>query len=173
MLTASHNPPEYNGYKVYWQDGGQLVPPQDEEIIAEINKIDYSEIKFEANNQLIELIGKEIDDAFIDGAIKNGSFNTSQQAKDDLKIVFTSLHGTSGTSIPETLKRAGYNEVFLVKEQEEPNGDFPTVKSPNPEEPEALEMAVKLANEKMPTLLLALILMATDWELQCATKKMS
>lgn len=148
VLTASHNPPEYNGYKVYWQDGGQLVPPQDEEIIAEINTIDYSEIKFEANNQLIELIGKEIDDAFIDGAIKNGSFNTSQQAKDDLKIVFTSLHGTSGTSIPETLKRAGYNEVFLVKEQEEPNGDFPTVKSPNPEEPEALEMAVKLANEK-------------------------
>jgi phosphomannomutase len=147
VLTASHNPPEYNGYKVYWQDGGQLVPPQDAEIIAEINRLDYSEIKFEANNDLIQYIGKDIDDVFITESIKNGSFNTSSDAKKNLNIVFTSLHGTSITAIPETLKRAGYTNVHIVEEQREPNGDFPTVKSPNPEEPEALKMAIELAEK--------------------------
>ncbi len=147
VLTASHNPPEYNGYKVYWQDGGQLVPPQDSEIIDEINRIDYSDIKFEANEGLIEVIGADVDDAFIDACVKNGSFNTSSEAKDNLKIVFTSLHGTSITSIPETLKRAGYNDVHIVEEQAKPDGDFPTVKSPNPEEPEALKMATELAEK--------------------------
>jgi len=147
VLTASHNPPEYNGYKVYWQDGGQLVPPQDGEIIAEINKLDYSEIKFEANSDLIEYIGKAIDDVFIDASIKNGSFNTTTEAKENLNIVFTSLHGTSIMAIPETLKRAGYTNVNIVEEQKDPNGDFPTVVSPNPEEPEALKMAMKLAEK--------------------------
>ncbi len=147
VLTASHNPPEYNGYKVYWQDGGQLVPPQDGEIIAEINKLDYSEIKFEANSDLIQYIGKAIDDVFIDASIENGSFNTSTEAKENLNIVFTSLHGTSIMAIPETLKRAGYTNVNIVEEQKDPNGDFPTVVSPNPEEPEALKMAMKLAVE--------------------------
>lgn len=147
VLTASHNPPEYNGYKVYWQDGGQLVPPQDGEIIAEINRLDYSEIKFEANNTLIKYIGKDIDDVFIDESVKNGSFNTPSDAKENLNIVFTSLHGTSITAIPETLKRAGYSNVHIVEEQREPNGDFPTVKSPNPEEPEALKMAIELAEK--------------------------
>ncbi|MDG4716624.1 phospho-sugar mutase [Winogradskyella marincola] len=147
VLTASHNPPEYNGYKVYWQDGGQLVPPQDGEIIAEINKLDYSEIKFEANSDLIEYIGKAIDDVFIDASIKNGSFNTATKAKENLNIVFTSLHGTSIMAIPETLKRAGYTNVNIVEEQKDPNGDFPTVVSPNPEEPEALKMAMKLAEK--------------------------
>ena len=147
VLTASHNPPEYNGYKVYWQDGGQLVPPQDAQIINIINALDYAEIKFEAKPELIEYIGKEVDDVFIDAAVKNGSFNTSQDAKDNLNIVFTSLHGTSITSIPETFKRAGYNNVHIVEEQREPNGDFPTVKSPNPEEPEALKMALELAEK--------------------------
>ena len=146
VLTASHNPPEYNGYKVYWQDGGQLVPPQDAEIINEINQLDYSEIKFEPNSALITIIGKDIDDVFIEASIKNGSFKTPQEAKDKLKIVFTSLHGTSITIVPETLKRAGYNNVNLVEEQAEPNGDFPTVVSPNPEEPEALKMAMELAD---------------------------
>lgn len=146
VLTASHNPPEYNGYKVYWQDGGQLVPPQDAAIISEIESLDYSEIKFEANDNLIHIVGKEVDDAFIDASVKNGSF-TSQNAKDQLTIVFTSLHGTSITTIPETLKRAGYKNVHIVEEQREPNGDFPTVKSPNPEEPEALKMALDLANK--------------------------
>ena len=147
VLTASHNPPEYNGYKVYWQDGGQLVPPQDVEIISEINALDYSEIKFESNDSLISVIGKEVDDAFIKASIKNGSFNTPQQAKDNLNIVFTSLHGTSITVIPDTLKGAGYTNVNIVPEQAEPNGDFPTVVSPNPEEPEALKMALKLAEK--------------------------
>jgi phosphomannomutase len=147
VLTASHNPPEYNGYKVYWQDGGQLVPPQDAEIINEINNLDYSEIKFEANESLIKYIGKEVDEVFIKASIKNGSFNTPQQAKDNLNIVFTSLHGTSITIIPETLKQAGYKKVHIVEEQAIPNGDFPTVKSPNPEEPEALKMALDLADK--------------------------
>ena len=147
VLTASHNPPEYNGYKVYWQDGGQLVPPQDAEIITEINHVKYSEIKFEANQDLIQYIGSDVDDVFITQSIKNGSFNTSSEAKENLNIVFTSLHGTSITAIPETLKRAGYTNVHIVEEQREPNGDFPTVKSPNPEEPEALKMAIELAEK--------------------------
>lgn len=146
VLTASHNPPEYNGYKVYWQDGGQLVPPQDAAIIAEIQALNYSEIKFSANETLIKLIGKEVDDAFINASVKNGSF-ASQKAKDGLKIVFTSLHGTSITTIPETLNRAGYKNVHIVEEQRKPNGDFPTVKSPNPEEPEALKLALELAEK--------------------------
>ena len=147
VLTASHNPPEYNGYKVYWQDGGQLVPPEDAEIIAEINRLDYSEIKFEANEDLIHMIGKDVDDVFINASVENGSFNTTQEAKDNLKIVFTSLHGTSITTIPETLKHAGYSNVNIVPEQAEPNGDFPTVASPNPEEPAALKMALDLAKK--------------------------
>jgi len=147
VLTASHNPPEYNGYKVYWQDGGQLVPPQDSAVISEINQLDYSEIKFEANKDLIQYIGKDVDDVFIDASVKNGSFNTSAEARQNLNIVFTSLHGTSITAVPETLKRAGYTNVNIVEEQREPNGDFPTVVSPNPEEPEALKMAMQLADK--------------------------
>ena len=147
VLTASHNPPEYNGYKVYWQDGGQLVPPQDAEIIQEINNLEYSEINFEANEANIKYIGKDVDDVFINASVKNGSFNTSQDAKDNFNIVFTSLHGTSITTIPETLKRAGYKNVHIVEEQREPNGDFPTVASPNPEEPAALKMALDLAEK--------------------------
>ena len=147
VLTASHNPPEYNGYKVYWQDGGQLVPPQDGEIIQLINDLDYANIKFKSNENLIHYISKDIDDSFIDASVANGSFNTPKEAKDDISIVFTSLHGTSIVSVPKTLKRAGYKNVHLVKEQEIPNGDFPTVASPNPEEPAALKMALELANE--------------------------
>ncbi|MGM5470899.1 phospho-sugar mutase [Flavobacteriaceae bacterium LMO-SS05] len=144
VLTASHNPPEYNGYKVYWQDGGQLVPPHDSNTIKEIKAVNYSEIKFDANEDLIHFIGKDIDNTFINAAIKNGSF-TTKDTKNLLTIAFTSLHGTSITTIPETLKRAGYDHVHIVEEQRVPNGDFPTVKSPNPEEPEALKMALELA----------------------------
>lgn len=147
VLTASHNPPEYNGYKVYWQDGGQLVPPQDKEIIAEINKVDYSEILFDGNASLIQTIGDDVDQVFIEASVKNGSFNTDQDAKDNLGIVFTSLHGTSITTIPPTLKAAGYHKVRIVEEQAKPDGDFPTVSSPNPEEPEALKMALDLAEK--------------------------
>ncbi len=147
VLTASHNPPEYNGYKVYWSDGGQLVPPQDSEIIAEIDGLQYSNIRFDADDALIHLIDEDVDKAFIEASVKNGSFSVPQSAKDNLKIVFTSLHGTSITAIPQTLAAAGYNDVHIVKEQAEPNGNFPTVKSPNPEEKAALKMATDLANE--------------------------
>ncbi|NCO63992.1 MAG: phospho-sugar mutase [Flavobacteriales bacterium] len=147
VLTASHNPPEYNGYKVYWQDGGQLVPPHDNAVIEYINALEYSDIKFEPNNSLIHYIGKDVDDVFITESVKKGSNTASQKAKDNLSIVFTSLHGTSITLVPETLKRAGYKNVHIVKEQEVPNGDFPTVASPNPEEPAALKMALELAEK--------------------------
>jgi len=147
VLTASHNPPEYNGYKVYWQDGGQLVPPHDSAVIGIIDNLDYADIKFDANPDLIHMIGKEVDDVFIDASVKNGSTGATQDAKNNTTIVFTSLHGTSITAIPETLKRAGYNNVHIVEEQRVPDGSFPTVNSPNPEEPEALEMALELANQ--------------------------
>ena len=148
VLTASHNPPEYNGYKVYWKDGGQLVPPQDEEIIEEIGNLKYDEINFEANEDLVELIDKKVDDAFASASLKNGSFETSETAKKDLKIVFTSLHGTSITMVPRVLRDSGYSNLHIVQEQKEPNGDFPTVKSPNPEEPEALHMALEKADKE-------------------------
>ena len=145
VLTASHNPPEYNGYKVYWTDGGQIVPPQDKSIIDEVNSLDFSDINFNAKPELITEIGAEVDEAFWKASIKNGTFDI--EGREDLKIVFTSLHGTSIKLIPEVLKRAGYSQVHSIKEQEIPNGDFPTVKSPNPEEPEALEMAIALAEK--------------------------
>jgi phosphomannomutase len=147
VLTASHNPPEYNGYKVYWQDGGQLVPPQDGEIIQLIENLEYDDIKFNPNENLIEYIDKEVDDAFVNSTVENASFNTSQVAKDNLKIVFTSLHGTSIKSVPDVLAKAGYNDVNIVAEQAIPDGNFPTVKSPNPEEPEALAIATALAEK--------------------------
>ena len=147
VLTASHNPPEYNGYKVYWQDGGQLVPPQDGEIIQLIEALKYDEIKFNANEDLIEYIDTVVDDAFVKSTIENCSFNTPKEAKENLKIVYTSLHGTSIKSIPAVLEKAGYTNVNIVAEQAIPDGNFPTVKSPNPEEPEALAMAMDLANK--------------------------
>jgi len=148
VLTASHNPPEYNGYKVYWEDGGQLVPPFDGEIIDVINTLEYSDINFAANTNLIHTIGKDVDDVFIDASVKSGSLevNTAKN-RENLSVVFTALHGTSITAVPETLKRAGYTNVNLVEAQSKPDGNFPTVKSPNPEEPEALKMALNLANE--------------------------
>lgn len=145
VLTASHNPPEYNGYKVYWTDGGQIVPPQDGAIVSQINSLSYEDIKFEADESLIKLIDKEVDEAFIEASVKNGSFGA--KGKDDFKIVFTSLHGTSITAIPEVLKRAGYKNITIIEEQAKPDGNFPTVKSPNPEEPEALSMAIRKAEE--------------------------
>jgi phosphomannomutase len=147
VLTASHNPPEYNGYKVYWQDGGQIVPPQDGEIIAEIEALKYSNINFSANDSLIEYIDEAVDEAFINSTIENASFNTPKSAKENLNIVFTPLHGTSVKSIPAVLAKAGYTNVNIVAAQEIPDGNFPTVKSPNPEEPEALAMALELADQ--------------------------
>ncbi len=145
VLTASHNPPEYNGYKVYWQDGAQIVPPHDKNIISEVGNVDFSEIKFNGNNELITYLGKEMDEKFWNACIKNGSFDV--KGREDLKIVFTSLHGTSIKATPQVLDQVGYQQIYVVDEQSEPNGDFPTVKSPNPEEPEALKMALELAEE--------------------------
>jgi phosphoglucomutase len=147
VLTASHNPPEYNGYKVYWEDGGQIVPPEDDAIINTIENLNYNQIKFDAKEDLIHYIDAEVDQAFIKSTIENASFGTSQEAKDNLNIVFTSLHGTSITLVPETFAQSGYKNVNIVEEQRVPNGDFPTVKSPNPEEPEALTMALALADK--------------------------
>lgn len=147
VLTASHNPPEYNGYKVYWQDGGQLVPPQDGEIIQVIEALEYGQINFNADESLIEYIDNEIDEAFLKSSLVNASFNTAPEARNDLKIVYTPLHGTSVKLIPDLLENAGYTNMHIVAEQAVPNGNFPTVKSPNPEEPEALAMAIELADQ--------------------------
>jgi phosphoglucomutase len=145
VLTASHNPPEYNGYKVYWEDGGQIVPPHDNAIIKEISKVDFSDIQFTSKPKNIELVGKEIDDAFQTACVKNGRLGNGERS--NLNIVFTSLHGTSITAIPDVLQQAGYTQVHVVEEQAEPNGDFPTVESPNPEEPAALALALQKAKE--------------------------
>ena len=148
VLTASHNPPEYNGYKVYWQDGGQLVPPQDSEIVALIESLDYESINFSAKKEHITYIDTEVDNAFINASLENGSFSELEKHRDEVTIVFTPLHGTSVTIIPDVLEQAGYKNVHIVEEQRKPDGNFPTVKSPNPEEPEALKMAMQLAEEK-------------------------
>ena len=144
VLTASHNPPEYNGYKVYWNDGGQIVPPHDKKIIEEVNLVEFDKINFNANDTLLEYVGKKVDKEFIDACVKNGTFNTPNKSK--LKIVFTSLHGTSIVSMPMAFKKAGFRDVHLFKEQRKPDGNFPTVASPNPEEPEALKLALELAD---------------------------
>ena len=145
VLTASHNPPEYNGYKVYWQDGGQIVPPQDKGIISAIDKTQYQDIKFHAQPNRIQRIDKDVDLAFQKASVRVGKIGTGN--REDVKIVFTSLHGTSITAIPEVLAEAGYSQVTIIDKQATPDGNFPTVKSPNPEEPEALHMAMEKANE--------------------------
>lgn len=146
VLTASHNPPEYNGYKVYFNDGGQIVPPQDNEIIDAIDALQFEDINFNANDNLIEIIGKSIDDKFNDAAIINSTAPNTKN-RDKIKIVFTPLHGTAITLIPDALEKAGFTDVHIVEEQRAPDGNFPTVESPNPEEPAALKMATDLANK--------------------------
>lgn len=143
VLTASHNPPEYNGYKVYWNDGAQVVPPHDEEIIKEVYTTKFNEIKFHGNDQLIEWVGEEQDDVYIDACMQYSLYQNV--GRDQLNVVFTSIHGTTYTTIPKALKKAGFKKVDLVTEQMIPSGNFPTVESPNPEEPAALEMAMDLA----------------------------
>lgn len=146
VLTASHNPPEYNGYKVYWEDGGQIVPPHDNKIVNQIDKTEFSDINFTPNEELITLIDQEIDEAFFNVSIELGKFKV--QNRKNYKVVFTSLHGTSITAVPQVLEKAGYSQVYLVKEQSKPDGNFPTVKSPNPEEPEALKLALLEAEKQ-------------------------
>ena len=145
ILTASHNPPEYNGYKVYWEDGGQIVPPHDNAIIDEINAVDFSDIQFTPNPKNITMLDKDIDEAFQNACGANGRLGDGDRSQ--LKVVFTSLHGTSITAIPAVMQKAGYTQVHIVEEQAEPDGNFPTVDSPNPEEPAALAMALQKAEE--------------------------
>jgi len=145
VLTASHNPPEYNGYKVYWKDGGQIVPPQDAAIINEIESIAFEDILFTEIASNIQVIDKEVDDSFIDASIQNGRIANAN--RDDFKIVFTPLHGTSVTILPQVLEKSGYSQLHVVEEQATPDGDFPTVVSPNPEETEALTIAMEIARK--------------------------
>jgi phosphoglucomutase len=145
VLTASHNPPEYNGYKVYWDDGAQIVPPHDDGIINEVYSVKFDEIKFEGNDDLIEWIGEEQDEVYIGACIENSLYQKDKTGYDNLNIVFTSIHGTTYTTVPQALKKAGFTKIDLVREQMIPSGNFPTVVSPNPEEPAALEMAIDLA----------------------------
>ena len=146
-LTASHNPKEYNGYKAYWDDGAQVLAPHDKGIIDEVEKVKIEDVKFNANNDLIQIIGKEIDDLYLD-RIKTLSIDPAViERHKDLKIVYTPLHGAGRTLIPESLKRWGFENVYTVKEQMVKDGNFPTVVSPNPENGEALTLALRDAKE--------------------------
>ncbi|WP_299701832.1 phospho-sugar mutase [uncultured Pontibacter sp.] len=158
VVTASHNPKEYNGYKVYWNDGAQVTAPHDKNIIAEVNKItSIDEVKFEAKPGNIHMLGQEMDEAYM---AKVQSLSISQEAirnQHDLKIVFSSIHGTGITLVPEVLKRFGFTNVHVVEEQATPDGNFPTVVYPNPEEKEAMTLALNKAKE-----IDADLVMATD-----------
>lgn len=156
ILTASHNPKEYNGYKAYWNDGAQMISPHDKNTIAEVNKIrSVEDIKFKGNPDLIEIIGEEIDKLFLE-RIKTLSLSLEAiERHKDMKIVYTPIHGTGVKLIPAVLKEYGFSNIIHVPEQDVVSGDFPTVVSPNPEEPAALDMAIKKAQETGAELVLA------------------
>ena len=146
VLTASHNPKEYNGYKAYWDDGAQVIAPHDKNIIAEVNHIaSINEVKFEANQDLIVPIGETIDEAYLQEILALTLSPELIQRQKDLKIVFSPIHGTSITLVPEVLKRKGFEQLTIVEEQATPDGNFPTVVYPNPEEKEAMSMALAKA----------------------------
>ena len=156
MITASHNPKEYNGYKVYWNDGGQLVPPHDKNVIAEVNKIkSVDQVKWDGHPELIRKIGKDIDNVYLT-LIKRLTLNpeTVAEAK-DLCIVYTPLHGTGISVVPQALADFGFKNVHIVEEQAVTDGNFPTVKSPNPEEHAALELAIAKAKKVKADIVLA------------------
>lgn len=158
MLTASHNPKEYNGFKAYWSDGAQMIAPHDVNVINEVNAIKSAEeIKFDGPEELITILGKEMDDKFIKEVLSKRLSTDAIKRQHDLKIVFTPLHGTSGQVIPRTLAEAGFDNVHPVEEQMVVSGDFPTVESPNPENASALKMAIDQAKA-----IDAEIVMATD-----------
>jgi phosphoglucomutase len=158
VCTASHNPKEYNGYKAYWTDGGQLVPPHDKNVIIEVEKISsVSEVKWTGGEANIIPIGKEIDEAYIKMVKGLSVYPEVIQQQKDLKIVYTSIHGTGITLVPQVLKEFGFENVHIVEEQAIPDGNFPTVVSPNPEEKEAMSIGLKKAQE-----LDADILLGTD-----------
>ncbi len=156
VITASHNPPEYNGYKAYWDDGGQVVAPHDEAIIDEVRKItSVSQIKFEGKKYKIKIIGKETDLLFLNEVIKMSINPDIIKKQKDIGIVYTPIHGTGVTLVPRTLKMFGFENIQNVPEQDIVDGNFPTVKSPNPEEPAALSMAIKKAYETGAELVMA------------------
>ena len=158
VVTASHNPPEYNGYKVYWNDGGQVVSPHDKGIIAEVSKItSVDAIKFEGVPERIQLVDEEIDAPYVERLKSNAVNPDVIRRQADLNIVYTPIHGTGITLVPRTLEALGFTNVHIVEEQAVPDGNFPTVKSPNPEERAAMQLALDLANE-----LNADLIMATD-----------
>ena len=156
VITASHNPKEYNGYKVYWNDGGQLVPPHDKNVITEVNKIrSIDEIRFKGNDSLIHMIGKEIDDAYLK-MLKSLSLSPDViERQHDLKIVYSPIHGTGAVLVPPALKEFGFTSVNTVDEQMVPDGNFPTVLSPNPEEKAAMSMSIEKAKVINAELILA------------------
>lgn len=146
-ITASHNPKEYNGYKAYWEDGAQVLAPHDKGIIGEVNKVKVADVKFKGNPELIEIIGEEVDKIYLD-MVKTISIDPAViERQKDLKIVYTPLHGTGMMLIPRSLKLWGFENVHCVKEQMVRSGDFPTVVSPNPENGEALTLALRDAKE--------------------------
>ncbi|MEM0938375.1 MAG: phospho-sugar mutase [Bacteroidota bacterium] len=156
VLTASHNPKEYNGYKAYWSDGGQLISPHDKNVMEEVGKIrSIDEVQFESDGSLIEIIGKDLDEAYLK-KLKELSLIDKETIKSaHLKIVYSSIHGTGITLIPRVLKELGYQEVHIVEEQAKPDGNFPTVVYPNPEEQEAMSLALKQGAERKADLILA------------------
>lgn len=147
ILTASHNPKEYNGYKAYWDDGAQVLAPHDKGIIEEVNKVKVEDIKFEGNKDLITIVGKEIDEIYLNKVHTISIDPACIQRQKDLKIVYTPLHGTGMMLIPQSLKLWGFENVHTVPEQMVKSGDFPTVVSPNPENGEALTLALELAKK--------------------------
>ncbi|MBR4392268.1 MAG: phospho-sugar mutase [Bacteroidales bacterium] len=156
MVTASHNPKEYNGYKAYWNDGGQLVSPHDKNVIAEVEKIiDPSMVNFKRNPELITMLDEKFDDIYLDKVFGLSLSLDLIKKHKDLKIVYTPIHGTGRRLVPEILRRKGFENVYCVEEQMVVDGDFPTVKSPNPEEPAAMALAVKKAQEVNADLVLA------------------
>ena len=156
VITASHNPPEYNGYKAYWNDGGQVVAPHDEGIIDEVRKItSANDIKFKGNSGKINLIGKETDDLFLKEVIKMTLNPEIIKKFSNIPIVYTPIHGTGITLVPPALKLFGFTNIIGVAEQDISDGNFPTVKSPNPEEPDALRLAIKKAVETNAELVMA------------------
>ncbi len=156
MITASHNPKEYNGYKAYWSDGAQVLAPHDRNIIAEVNRVkSVSDIRFNGNDKLIEIIGKDMDKAFIEEVKKLVLSPETIVRNNDIKIVYTPIHGTGITLIPDALKAIGFTNVIGVPEQDVISGDFPTVISPNPEDPAAMDLAIKKAIETDADLVMA------------------
>ena len=156
VITASHNPKEYNGYKVYWSDGAQVVPPHDGNIIHEVKAItDFSQVKFEPVPENISPIGPEVEDAYYAEVLKLIPNREAIKRQHNIPLVYSSLHGAGITMVPECLRRVGFTNVHVVEEQKQPDGNFPTVKSPNPEEKSAMEMAIARGKEVNATMVMA------------------